>query len=300
MFPRGSVRYFILFVYLFLALVSALKAQDIKSLPDLEEFATDLTNTLSPEELDRIRNKLETFEQQKGSQVVLVMIPSTGLEPIEDYSIRLAEKIKAGREGVDDGVILLVAKDDRKLRIEVGYGLEGALPDITANRIINEIIVPRFRNGDFYGGVSAGLDAIIHVVEGEPLPEPAPRSQSEDTPNFNGLFTLFIFLFLIMGPILRKVAGKGKGALIGSGISFLVGWIFISLAVGVVAALAFSFFYAFSMLGGGGRGGGGYRGGGFPGGFGGGFGGGSSGGGFGGGFSGGGGSFGGGGASGGW
>jgi uncharacterized protein len=299
MFPRGSVRYFFLFVYLFLVFAGTLAAQDIKSLPDVEEFATDLTNTLSPEELDRIRNKLETFEEQKGSQVVLVMIPSTGLEPIEDYSIRLAEKIKAGREGVDDGVILLVAKDDRKLRIEVGYGLEGALPDITANRIINEIIVPRFRNGDFYGGVSAGLDAIIHVVEGEPLPEPSPDSQSDEAPNFNGLFTLFIFLFLIMGPVLRKVAGKVKGALIGSGISFVVGWIFISLAVGVVAAVAFSFFYAFSMLGGGGRGGGGYRGGGFPGGFGGGFGGGG-GGGFGGGFSGGGGSFGGGGASGGW
>jgi len=299
MFPSGSARYFVIFLLIACMYSTQLNAQDIKELPDLEEFATDVTGTLSEEELNRIRNKLENFEKQKGSQVILVMIPTTDPEPIEDYSIRLAEKVQAGREGVDDGVILLVAKNDRKLRIEVGYGLEGALPDITANRIINEIIVPRFRNGDFYGGVNAGLDAIIQVVEGEPLPEPAADRGTEGGPNINGLFTIFIFLFLIMGPILRKVAGKTKGALIGSGVSFVAGWLFISLAVGVVAAFAFAFFYALSMLGGGGRGGGGYRGGGFPGSFGGGFG--SGGGGsFGGGFSGGGGSFGGGGASGGW
>lgn len=291
-------RYFRVTFFLLFLCVTSLRAQDIRELPNVDQFATDLTGTLSGEELNQMRNKLEAFEEQKGSQIVMIMIPSTGLEPIEDYSIRLAEKIQAGREGVDDGVILLIAKDDRKLRIEVGYGLEGALTDLTSNRIINEIIVPRFRNGDFYGGINAGLDAIMHVVEGEPLPEPEPRRQTEGE-GLNGLFTVFVVIFLVMGPILRKVAGKGKGALIGSGISFLGGWLLISLAVGFVAALAFLFFYGISMLGGGGRGGGGYRGGGFPGGWGGGFGSGG-GGGFGGGFSGGGGSFGGGGASGGW
>ena len=266
-------------------------------MPEVGEYVTDNTGTLSQEEKNSLINKLRTFKEQKGSQVILVMVNSTGLEPIEDYSIRLVEKLKVGREGIDDGVLLLVAKEDRKLRIEVGYGLEGALPDITANRIINEIIVPRFRNGDFYGGVSAGLDAIIHVVEGEPLPEPEQR-QTQNNPGVNGLFTVFLVMFLIMGPILRKIAGKGKGLLIGSGIAFIAGWIFVSLFVGIGAAFAFVFFYIISMLGGGGRGGGGYRGGGFGGGLGGGFG--SGGGSFGGGFSGGGGSFGGGGASGGW
>jgi uncharacterized protein len=136
----------------------------------------------------------------------------------------------------------LVAKEDRKLRIEVGYGLEGALPDITANRIINEIIVPRFRTGDYYAGISAGLDAIIHVVDGEPLPEPSANREPGGR-GVNGLLTVFIVIFLVMGPILRKIAGKSKGGLIGSGIAFLAGWIFVSLAVGVVAALAFAFFY---------------------------------------------------------
>ncbi len=298
MFPRGLLRYFFLVIAICVFVNDAMYAQDIRELPDLNQFATDITGTLSGEELRSLSNKLESFEQQKGSQIVFVMIPSTGLEPIEDYSIRLAEKIKAGREGIDDGVILLVAKEDRKLRIEVGYGLEGALPDITANRIINEIIVPRFRNGDYYGGISAGLDAIIHVVDGEPLPEPSANREPGGGRSVNGLLTVFIVIFLIMGPVLRKIAGKSNGALIGTGISFLAGWIFISLAVGVVAAIAFIFFYLISMFGGGGgRGGGGFYGGGFRGG-------GSSfggGGGFGGGgFSGGGGSFGGGGASGGW
>ena len=298
--PKGLIRYFL--SLLILCTFFLVQAQDVREIPEITTFVTDETGTLSQNQQAQLSNKIQEFQNRKGSQILVVLVESTGLEPIEDYSIRLAEATRAGREGVDDGVILLVAKSDRKVRIEVGYGLEGAIPDVTANRIINEIIVPQFRNGDFYGGINAAVDALIHIIDGEPLPEPV-RSENSEGVGFNGLFFIIFIIYIIIGPILRKVLGKGKGAVVGSGISLLIGWLFASLVIGVFAALGFLFFYGLSMLGGGRGGrGGGYRGGGFPGGFGGfgGGGGGFGGGGFGGGFSGGGGSFGGGGASGGW
>ncbi|HYL17525.1 MAG TPA: YgcG family protein, partial [Burkholderiales bacterium] len=160
-----------LLVLLF-AVLTSVWGQDFVPVPGLKARVTDLTHTLTPEQTAQLEQKLAAFESRKGSQIVVLIVPTTKPEEIEQYSIRVAEQWKVGRKGVDDGAILLVAKDDRALRIEVGYGLEGALPDVTAKRIVSDIIVPHFKTGDFYGGIDAGVDAMIKVVDGEQLPAP--------------------------------------------------------------------------------------------------------------------------------
>lgn len=258
-------------------------ADEELKLPALTARVTDLTGTFTSEQKASLEAKLANFETQKGSQVVVVLIPSTKPEEIEEYSIRLAEKWKIGRKGVDDGVILLIAKQDRKLRIEVGYGLEGSLTDYESKKIIDRIITPFFKQGDFYQGVNAGVDAIVKVISGEKLPEPSHVSSGAD----NGAwFPIFMFIGLPFTAYLRsKKYGTFLSALIPSFISFLIMLIFMAWPV----ALIFSFFVLIFLtaIGASGRGGSWHSG----------RGGGSFGGG---GFSGGGGSFGGGGASGGW
>lgn len=150
-------------------------AQSEVQVPPLERRVTDLTGTLTAQEQAALEQKLAAFEERKGSQIAVLIVSTTGPEDIEQYGIRVAERWKLGRVGVDDGALLLVARDDRALRIEVGYGLEGVLPDVIANRIIEDIVVPRFRIGDFDAGVNEGIDAMITVVDGEPLPAPAAR-----------------------------------------------------------------------------------------------------------------------------
>src|SRR4030081_3524114 len=142
------------------------------AVPPLTGRVVDKTATLSSSDIASLDRTLKDFEARKGSQVAVLIVPTTQPETIEQYSLRVAEAWKIGRKKVDDGAILVVAKNDRELRIEVGYGLEGALTDVTTNRIIDEIITPKFRSGDFAGGISAGVDQIIRVIDGEPLPEP--------------------------------------------------------------------------------------------------------------------------------
>ena len=292
---------------LLLFAVPSLHAQELVPVPPLASPVTDVAGIFTPDQSTALDAKLRAFEQGKGSQVAVLVVPTTQPEDIEQYAIRVAEAWKLGREGVDDGALLLVAIQDRRVRIEVGYGLEGVLPDAVANRIIDEAIVPPFRKGDFYGGISAGVDRMLRVIEGEPLPAAAPRSPAHGVP---GLFQLLPFLFvfaLVGGSIFRRLFGRVGGALTTGGLVggltwLLVGILGLALGAGVVA-------FIFALLGGFGGGGGSGRGGwysrrhgsgwGVPGGFGGGFGGGR-GGGFGGGWSGGGGGFGGGGASGSW
>jgi uncharacterized protein len=261
----------------------------------------DQTGTLSAEQKASLERLLEAFEKRKGSQIAVVMVKSTTPEAIEQYALRVAEQWKLGRKGVDDGALLAIAKDDRAMRIEVGYGLEGALNDATARRIIAEIIAPRFREGDFFGGITAGVDRMIRVIDGEPLPAPAARAPP--AADGGGLFQLLPVLFvaaLVGGGLLRAMFGRAFGSVATGGAVGFVAWLLAgTLFVGVIAGfLAF----IFTLLGGGGhRGGlGGLGGGGFGrGGFGGGLGSGGFRGG-GGGFGGGGGGFGGGGASGRW
>jgi len=150
--------------------VAPAAAQALVPVPELKAPVTDLTGTLTPDQAKALEAKLRAFEQSKGSQVVVLVVPTTQPEEIEQYSIRVAEQWRIGRKGIDDGAIVVVAIDDRRVRIEVGYGLEGALPDATANRIIQLDIVPQFKRGDYYGGINTGVDRIMRVIEGEPLP----------------------------------------------------------------------------------------------------------------------------------
>ena len=277
----------------------SLLAQDV-ALPDLKSRVTDKTGTLSSGEINSLNRKLTSFEESKGSQVIVVLIPTTGEETIEQYTIRLAEAWKIGREGVDDGVIMLFAMDDRKMRIEVGYGLEGALTDALSKRIISNVITPEFRSGHFYKGIDSGVDVVLSAVSGEELPPAAVKQETASNDGGSGRFMVVLFVFGIIGlavlkAILQKSMGKSKAVGVVSVIVFILGWIFMGIFLSIFITAVVSIFMAVPSGGGrGGRGGGGMYwggGGGFSGG--GGFGGG-------GGFSGGGGGFGGGGASGGW
>ena len=288
MFPRGLRRSRWL-AGLFLLFVAVLAgAQALLPIPPLAARVTDLTATLSADQRTRLEEKIAAFERQKGTQIAVLIVPSVLPETVTEYALRVVESWKLGRKGVDDGALLLVAKDDRKLRIEVGYGLEGALNDATAKRIVSETISPRFKQGDFYGGIDAGLDVMIKVAGGESLPEPKQASKASGTGfDFETLMFFGFILVFVVGGILRALFGRFLAAGVIGGVagivaSLILSSVLVAIVVGVVAFIV-SLFAGISG-GGGGIGGGGF----------------SSGGSGGGGFSGGGGSFGGGGASGGW
>ena len=279
-----------------LLLGATLASADV-AVPPLTARVIDLTGTLSGGAVASIEAKLADFEAKKGSQIAVLIVPTTQPEEIEQYSIRVEDAWKLGRKHVDDGVYLIVAKNDRRVRIEVGYGLEGALPDAIASRIIAETITPRFKAGDYDGGVEAGVDKIISVVNGEPLPE--PDKKWEHAGGFADILPLLLVVVFVVSGVLRSLFGRLFGSLATGGLAGGLAWLLshllpIGLGAGGVAFL-------FALLMGSTRGwssGGGGFGGGLGGGFGrGGFGGGGFGGG---GFSGGGGGGGGGGASGGW
>jgi len=282
-----------LFLLVFFLAGSAVHAE--VAVPPLTARVTDLTGTLSPSQRDALEQELRAFETRKGSQIAVLIVPTTQPEAIEQYSLRVAETWKLGRKGIDDGALLLVAKDDRALRIEVGYGLEGVIPDAVANRVIDEIIVPFFKQGDFYGGIQAGVSRLTRLVDGEPLPPPQARDRS-----WSGIADLLPVAFIavmIGGGFLGSLLGRLVGAAVSGGIVGIVFWITIGSLLGALAAGVVVFLFTLAIGGSGGRGGrgdfGGWSGG-YSSGSGGGW---SSGGG---GFSGGGGGFGGGGASGRW
>lgn len=282
------------FIAALLLVAFAAAAYALVAVPPLNQRVTDLTGTLTTQQKAELEQMLQAFEAQKGSQIAVLMLPSTAPEAIEQYAIRVAEQWKLGRKDIDDGALLLIAKDDRAMRIEVGYGLEGALPDAVAKRIIAEIITPYFRQGDFYGGIRAGVQAIIKVVEGEPLP--APRGQARDESSgvsFGQLLPLAFVVVFVVAPLLRGMIGRFPAALAASGLATVIFWLLIGsflLAILIGILVLFMTLFAGIAPGAGGWG----RGGGYGGGFG-------RGGGFGGGgFRGGGGGFGGGGASGRW
>lgn len=246
----------------------------------------DTTATLSAAEQSALAKKLAALEQRKGSQIVVLLVPTTRPESIEQFSMRVVEAWQPGRKGIDDGVLLLLAKDDREIRIEVGYGLEGAIPDATANRIIDEYILPRFRDGDFAGGIAAGVDRLIGLVDGEALPAVSRQPPG----SFADVLPVVLFVSVVAGAVLRRVLGQLPGAavtgLLAGGLTWLLAGTILLALVMVLAG----FLLGLAPAGRAGRWASHSRGG-----FGGGFGGGR-----GGGFSGGGGGFGGGGASGRW
>lgn len=256
------------------------------AVPPLTARVADLTGTLTAEQKSNIEQTLQAFEAKKGSQIAVLIVPTTAPEAVEQYSLRVAEQWKLGRKGVDDGVLLLVAKNDRAMRIEVGYGLEGALPDAIAKRIIAETITPYFKSGDFYGGIQAGVAAMIKVIEGEPLPTPSATTETT-AGSIEQLFPLAFLLAFFVAPVLRAMVGRLPAALTAGAIAGVIVWFVIgSLLIAALLAILMAFLALFAGIntGRGGLGGGLGRSGGFGGG----------------GFRGGGGGFGGGGASGRW
>jgi uncharacterized protein len=273
-------------VFLLALLLGGAANADV-AVPPLTQRVTDLTSTLDAQQIQTLEAHLAGFEKDKGAQIAVLIVPTTQPETIEQFGIRVVEAWKLGRKNVDDGALLLIAKDDRALRIEVGYGLEGVLNDATANRIIDEIIVPRFKRGEFYAGIESGIAAMMRIVSGEPLPPPQ-RTAARGQNNIESLMFIAFVLVVAVGGMLRALLGRFPAAVLMGGALAALAWfiaaqMMIALLIGLMA-------FVFVLLGGGGRGFGGYGGGGFGGG---GYGGG-------GGFSGGGGGFGGGGASGRW
>lgn len=240
---RANINRQIFLVCLLTFIVYVVAAQSQIKVPDLTGRVVDLTATLDANQQQTLDQRLRIFEQKKGTQIAVLIVPATDAEPIEQFSMRVAEQWKLGRKNIDDGAILIIAKNERRLRIEVGYGLEGALNDAVSKRIIDEVIVPAFQRSDFYGGISAGIDAMMRVVEGEPLPEPAGKDDWQVSGA--GLLPLIFFAALVIGGLMRTLLGRVKGALAASGLLGLAVWLlsgiallaFLSATMGLVITL---------------------------------------------------------------
>lgn len=266
-------------------LPAAVGAADLVPLPALSARVTDLTGTLDATQRGRLEAQLAAIDRSGRAQIAVLLLPTTQPETIEQFGIRLAEAWKVGRKGADNGAIVIVAKDDRKMRIEVGYGLEGAIPDAVASRIVRERMAPAFKQGDFFGGLRAAVEALDQALGGPPADAATPAAQPASAADAGGAqpdWIQWLFMLAIGAGVLRSLfglLGSLAAAAVGGWLGFMV---FGSLGFAIGAALVV-FLLSFAAV--------------FSGGHGGGFGGGSS---SGGGFSGGGGSFGGGGASGDW
>ncbi len=195
------------------------------AVPALSGHVIDQTHTLTTEQQQQIEETLSAFELRKGSQLAVLLLPSTQPETIEQYALRVAEQWQLGRKKVDDGAILVVAKDDRTVRIEVGYGLEGALNDATSKRIIEEGITPMFRQQNFAGGILAGLQRMMGVIDGEPLPTPTAKSPQDPWNNI----TWIIVAGAVLGFVLRAVLGRFPGSVMTAAIVGAVTWFLLGV-----------------------------------------------------------------------
>jgi uncharacterized protein len=257
-----------LVVLLLLCCASLALAQDagLVAVPPLKAQVTDLTGTLTVAQVGALDTQLSQFEARKGSQIAVLIVPTTAPEAIEQYSMRVAEAWKLGRKGVDDGVLLLLAKDDRNMRLEVGYGLEGVIPDAIAKRVIAETITPYLQKNDYAGGIQAGVNQLIKLIDGETLPAAKPRNAGKPTDSMGMLFIVgaaAIFIGQFLRAIFGQLVGAGIASAVVGGIAWLVlGSVFTALITGVVV-----FFAVLSGINigsggfGGGRGGGGFGGG---------------------------------------
>jgi uncharacterized protein len=263
----------------------------LQPIPAYSSRVVDAIGLLQPDERARLEAKLKAFEERKGSQVAVLIVDTTQPEEIEQYSIRVADAWKPGRKGVDDGAILIIAKQDRRMRVEVGRGLEGALTDLVSRRVIDETVRPAFRAGEFGAGIDAGVDRMIGVIDGEPLPPPDPRWSGHEGPSASWPVIAVLGGMLLVSILISIAKGRGIEAISTSGVMGVTALLATgSLAIALIAALFGVMFGLDSRVprgayyspgrrgtwGGGGFGGGGFGGGGFGGGGGGGFGGGGA------------------------
>ncbi|MGH7828782.1 MAG: TPM domain-containing protein [Candidatus Binatia bacterium] len=250
--PRfaGVFRRSIFSILVALAVTSALHALDV---PQLSGRVNDHAGMLPSDRARRLEQTLEHFEKETGHQIAVLTIASLQGEDLEGFSIRVAESWKIGEKGFDNGAILLVVRDDRKLRLEIGYGLEGVLPDAIASRIIREIIVPRFRSGDYAGGIEAGVDAIMKVTRGESIPKAKQTARGKhDGPSAHFVFVFTALLALIGGGVFGSVARHRsqqvlRGGTAGAAVA-AIGTIFLGV-MGSVAGLAIALLVVGSVLG---------------------------------------------------
>ena len=222
-----------------IAFAGVLSARADQPVPALKSPVTDVAGLLSAEQASALDAKLRAFEARKGAQVALLIVKTTEPEAIEQYARRVLDVWKLGRKGIDDGALLLVAIDDHGLRIETQYGLEGVLPDAIASRIVRETIVPQFKAGNYYDGISAGIDRMLGVIDGEPLPAPQPAWQR---PGWDASLPVLFFVALFSGALLRQIFGKtfgsiGSGALTGTVAWFMSRFFPVAIGVGAVAFL---------------------------------------------------------------
>ena len=235
--------------WLLLLALFPLVAHALVAVPPLQGHLTDLTKTLNAEQAQAIEQSLTAYENRKGTQIAILILPSTGPEPIEPFSIRVAEKWKIGRKRQDDGVILVIAKADQAVRIEVGYGLEGVLTDLHSQRIISDILLPHFKQNDFYGGITTGIADIIRRIDREPnLGAESAKSDPNVAPlgtqigALDGMTNLPMILVgaLIIGGVLRLIFGRIPGALLTGILVTLIAWfvigaLFFAVVAGTVA-----------------------------------------------------------------
>jgi uncharacterized protein len=221
----------------------------VVAVPPLVGRVVDQTGTLSSGDVASLNQTIRDFETRKGSQIAVLIVPTTDGEAIEQFSLRAAEAWKIGRKKIDDGAVLVIAKNDRHLRMEVGYGLEGALTDVTTKRIIDEEITPKFKSGDFAGGVVAGVNKMIRVIDGEKLPAPEPPHWQNTglfdvSDRFNPFLLIPVFL---LGGVMRSMLGRLVGSVVSGGVVTLVAWfLFGSLAAAMVAGVISFVFVLFN------------------------------------------------------
>lgn len=206
-------------------------------IPALDSPVVDTTGTLDATTRQQLEQQALALQQRKGSQLQVLLVPTTGSETIEAYAVRAFEQWTLGRKGVDDGVLLVVAKDDRRVRIEVGYGLEGAIPDITAGRVIQEYLVPRFREGDYAGGIVEATGVLVKLVDGEPLPEPVSTHRA--APEGGGDLLLGLVVAFFAASVVRGLFGTHTPAGIRGLLSAVAAggaaWLATSLAIAALA-----------------------------------------------------------------
>lgn len=222
-------------------------AQGVLPVPPLSGRVIDQTDTLAPEQVDALNDKLTAVEAKRGSQIVVLMVASTQPEDIAAYAQRVADQWKIGRLAVGDGLLIVVAKNDRRVRIEVAKALEGAVPDLAARQIIGDVISPAFRKGDFAGGLNAAIDRLDARIGNEALPEPQAAPPGPRPPSGQGfnLQDLALFLFVavpVIGAVLTGIFGRKLGSLATAGAAGGMGWwlsasIPIAVGVGVVALI---------------------------------------------------------------
>jgi uncharacterized protein len=249
-------------------------AQGVQAVPALTAHVMDSTGTLDAAQRSALEAKLTTFEQSRGAQVVVLIVPTTQPEDIAAYAQRVGDTWKIGRKSIGDGLLLVVAKNDRKVRIETTKALEGAIPDLAARQVIDTAITPRFKQGDYAGGLDAAADQLIALISGENLPEPEQGGSAGSNDGFEWT-DLAVFLFIgvpIAGRLMAALVGRKAGAVATGGVIGVLAWVFTSsLIVAGLATLVGAVFALVSSIGlfgkGGGRGGGGTAGGWTTGGF---------------------------------